>query len=482
MVNTALTLAVILGGGAVAPIVLDPFLPREAKRPASALIALLALVATLLVAGFQVFTLLTGGAITTVGGVLVNDLAAAFFTVVVVIVSLSVVVASYTYMEREGSQPAYYSLILFTTLGMVLLAHAVDILVIIIAWELMSIPTFVLAGFIKRDPLSNEAAIKLFLLAALSSAIILYGASLAFGLAASTKIVDIVAALTSPTPQTQLLALASASLLIAGFGLKLSIVPFHMWMPDTCEGAPNPIATLLAAASKKAGFAVVLRVFLALMPFARLDLAQTFAVLALLGMTFGNIAALTQRSITRLLAYSSIAQVGYILIGLAVAGYTPLGPVGALYHIFNHAVMKGTAFLAAGAVIYRLATTDLEDYRGLGRRMPATALALTIALLALAGIPPLNGFWSKLVLFAAAVEGGMAWLAVAGALNSALSLGYYAWIVKRMYLDEGEGGRVQEPLLFALLLGVLALIIVATGLYPAPFYAFSEAAAKAIGG
>lgn len=240
-----------------------------------------------------------------------------------------------------------------------------------------------------------------------------------------------------------------------------------MWIPDAYEGAPTTITALLAAGTKAGGFAALLRVFVVALVFFKGDWSTIFAVVALLTMTLGNLGALTQKSFTRLLAYSSIAQSGYIMIGLAAP--TMLGIEGALFHILNHSVMKSAAFLAAAAVLMKLSTTTLNGYSGLGKRMPRTAFALSISLLALAGVPPLNGFMSKLVLFTAAVDSHLYWLALAGVLNSAFSLAYYGWVIKRMYLDEApDMTPVKEPPLFVGVLALSAAIIVLIGVYPEP--------------
>jgi NADH:ubiquinone oxidoreductase subunit 2 (subunit N) len=209
----------------------------------------------------------------------------------------------------------------------------------------------------------------------------------------------------------------------------------------------------------------------------RLDWSGTFAIIAILTMTLGNVAALMQKSFTRLLAYSSIAQAGYILIGLAAFG--PLGIAGALFHVLNHGVMKTAAFIAAAAVYSRLSTTNLDSFAGLGRRMPITAFTLSIALFALAGVPPLNGFMSKLVLFTAAVDAQLWWLALAGVLNSAFSMAYYGWVVKRMYFDDAPIiDKLSEPRTLVGVLVVCSITIVALGLYPGPVldYLFKVAA------
>jgi NADH-quinone oxidoreductase subunit N len=211
-------------------------------------------------------------------------------------------------------------------------------------------------------------------------------------------------------------------------------------------------------------------------------------------MTLGNLAALTQKSMTRLLAYSSIAQAGYILIGFVIYSYgqgnptfaqqAQIGMTGALFHIINHSVMKGAAFLGAGLVILRLGSGSVETFNGLGKRMPVTAFAMALSFLALAGVPPLSGFWSKLLLFTSVLNGPYAWLAVAGLLNSALSMGYYGWVIKRMYMDEpdGEATRVEEPTSFVLVLGVLVALIITFGIFPGPVISFAQSAVPALAG
>ncbi len=413
-----------------------------------------------------------------------DDLLSYFFALTVLLVSLFVVVSSRNYMWGDRNLAVYFSLLLFSTLGMVLLTFAADLLMIIVAWELMSIPTYVLAGLRKADPFSNEASVKYFLLGAFSSGILLYAISLTYGLTGTTNLPKILEALSAKPLFFDPIALLTLALFIAGFGLKMSIVPFHMWIPDAYEGAPTTISALLSAGAKKAGFVVAIRLFLIALPFLSVNWTTAFAILALATMTLGNVAALTQRSIPRMLAYSSIAQAGYMLIGLAVASgpAKTLGLIGLLFHVFNHAVMQSSAFLAVAAVDLVSGKTSLDSFTGLWRRMPITSLALAASLLALAGIPPLNGFWGKLVLFAAAIQGDMAWLAIAAVLNSALSLGYYAWVIKRMYIDEPvhaspQGGR-NEPWFIAIVLVAATVIIILVGVYPPLIYDLAKAAVQ----
>lgn len=479
--DTPIILIILLGGVALITPILDIILKGEMKGKFASYLAVATLILALLIVIYEPLT--SALEITPSSSALFrNDLIALFFSFSVLLVALLVAISSIDYMKGEQNEPIYYSLLLFTALGMTLLSFSVDLIMIVVAWELMSIPTYILTGFKKRNSKSNEAAIKFFIMGAVSSGTILYAISLLYGISGSTNLYQIGEVFKTLTPEFYPIALLSMLLFIVGLGLKMSIVPFHMWIPDAYEGAPTVVSALLSAGTKKAAFAVAIRLFVVALPILVLDWQITFAFLALITMTLGNIAALTQKSITRLLAYSSIAQAGYMLIGLAVAMQTELGLIGLLFHVFTHAVMQTGAFIAAAAVSKKIGSVDLKSFNGLGLRMPITAFTLTICLLALAGVPPLNGFWSKLVLLLAAVDSDFVWLAVAGALNSAFSLGYYAWIIKRMYLDEPEvKSKIHESSVFSTVLIIVALIIIITGLYPAPIYEFARLAVLSIG-
>jgi proton-translocating NADH-quinone oxidoreductase chain N len=399
--------------------------------------------------------------------VLSIDSFSVYFTGVFVLVTLLIGVASVYYMRDNKNLDTYFALLLLATFGMILVSFSVDLIALFVAWELMNIPTYVLTGIQKEDPISNEAALKFFILSALSSALIIYAISLTFGITGTTNIALVAQGMGVALPKLNPLALLAMVLFVAGFGMKVAAVPFHMWIPDAYEGAPITIGAFLAAGTKNGGFAALFRVFVVALIALRLDWSGTFAIIAILTMTLGNVAALMQKSFTRMLAYSSIAQAGYILIGLAAPN--SLGIAGALFHVLNHGVMKTAAFVAAAAVYSQLSTTSLDSYSGLGKRMPITAFTLTISLFALAGVPPLSGFMSKLVLFTAAVDGQLWWLALAGVLNSAFSMAYYGWVVKRMYFDEPVvQGKLAEPRLLVAVLLVSTAIIVVVGLYPGP--------------
>jgi len=412
--------------------------------------------------------------------VLVDDMFGSFFAIAMLIVAIITTVGSFSYMRGKAHPAVYYSLILLASVGMVLIAYSTDLVMLLVAWELMSIPTYVLAGFMKKDPSSNEAALKYFLFGALSSAIIIYGISIAYGLTGSTNIAEVISGFSKLDPDMMPLALLAVGMFIAGFGFKMGLVPFHMWLPDAYEGAPPTIAALLAAGTKKAGFAAALRVIV--MGTVALNMEWTFALglVAVMTMTVGNLAAIMQKNLTRMLAYSSIGHAGYILIGLSIAPFSQIGIQASLFHILNHAVMKGAAFIAAAGIITTLAVSHIDKIRGLGKRMPITSIGLVVSLLALAGVPPLNGFWSKLMLFGSAIDAGsvVSWapyLAVAGVLNSALSLAYYGWIIRKMYFEEEESDkRVKEPKSIIAVMIFSIIFMVGIGVYPDPIIQFAK--------
>jgi NADH-quinone oxidoreductase subunit N len=401
------------------------------------------------------------------------------------IVAIFTTIGSFSYMKNKDNPAIYFSLILLSTIGMVLVAYSTDLVMLFIAWELMSIPTYILVGFLKKDPISNEAAIKYFLFGALASAIIIYGISLAYGVTGSTNIGEVIQGFMVLDANLIPIALLSVGMFIAGFGFKMGLVPFHMWLPDAYEGAPPTIATLLAAGTKKAGFAAALRVIVMGTVALSLDWTLALGIIAVMTMTVGNIAAIMQKSLARMLAYSSIGHAGYILIGLSIAPHSIIGLQGSLFHILNHAIMKGAAFIAVAGLVTALAVTHIEKIKGLGRRMPITALGLVVSLLALAGVPPLSGFWSKLMLFGAAIDAGTVvwwgpWLAVAGVLNSALSLAYYGWIIRKMYFEGETEKRIKEPRSIIAIMIFSIIFMVTIGVYPEPIIQFAEYATPAI--
>ena len=478
--STPLLVTVILGAVGLAIPIIDAL--KKERGANNSLYCGISVGAIILVIGIIIFRILFGESIPTIEfgkSMLADDMFGSFFAITLLIVSIMVTASSWNYMKNKTNPAAYYSLILLSSIGMILIAYSTDLVMLLVAWELMSIPTYALAAFSKRDPISNEAAIKYFLFGALSSAILVLAIGLVYGVTGTTNIGEAIVSMVNVQKDLVPVTLLALALFIAGFGFKMGLVPFHMWLPDAYEGAPTTIGALLAAGTKKAGFAAAIRVIVLATFVLHLDWATALAVIAVFTMTLGNLGALVQKSVPRILAYSSIAQAGYIMIGLALAPYSDQALGGSLFHILNHAVMKSAAFIAVAAVGITLASYSIEKYRGLAKRMPLTAIALSISLLALAGVPPLNGFWSQLVLFnAAIVTGPEIWwgpyLAIAGVLNSALSLGYYAWIMRKMYMEESpDTTKVKEPRAMLAVLIFSMIFMVGFGIWHAPILDFA---------
>ncbi|MFZ0204306.1 MAG: NADH-quinone oxidoreductase subunit N [Nitrososphaeraceae archaeon] len=480
LASTPILVTIILGVVGLAIPVIDAL--KKERGYNNRLYSGIAFGAIVISIGFVIFRVASGEVLPAVEfsqDVLANDTFGSFFAIALLIVSLMVTASSWDYMKGKSNVAAYYSLILLSSIGMVLIAYSTDLVMLFVSWELMSLPTYALAAFSKRDPISNEAAIKYFMFGALSSGILVLAIGFVYGITGTTNIGESIKALVILDQNLIPVGLVATALFIAGFGFKMGLVPFHMWIPDAYEGSPTTIGALLSAGTKKAGFAAAIRVVVLGMFALNLDWTITLAILAVFTMTIGNFGALIQRSLPRILAYSSIAQAGYILIGMAVAPYSDQALPGSLFQIFNHAIMKSTGFIAAAAVATALASYGLEKYRGLGYRMPITAIALTISLLALAGVPPLNGFWGKLVIFGAAIDSSAyvwwgPYLAIAGVLNSALSLGYYAWIIRKMYMENGpDMSKVKEPKAMLAVLVFGLVFMVGFGVWYAPLLEFA---------
>jgi proton-translocating NADH-quinone oxidoreductase chain N len=426
---------------------------------------------------------------------LVVDPLSQIFKLIFIIVSLLAVLASITYFKDNRNQDEYYALLLLATVGMMVVASANDLVTLFVGFELASMSTYVLAGFEKKNPLSLEAALKYFIIGSLSSALMLFGMSLVYGITGSTNIPQIIEFFNlNPLIAPTALNIIALMFLIAGFGFKMALVPFHMWAPDTYEGSPTIVSALLAAGSKKMGFVAAFRVLVLALVAIRVDLQMAFAILAVITMTYGNIVAISQRSIKRMLAYSSIAQAGYISLAFVVT--TQMSIAGGVLLALGHAFMKGGAFIVVAVVGYMVLsdkkdaknTDDLENFAGLGKRAPITAFAMLVFVLALAGVPPSAGFIGKFVLFYSvtveALRQASSWLlfvVIVAILNSALSLYYYARIVKYMYVLPASGGKIKEPAMYvtAIILAVIGTIVI--GVYPEPFIQMALDAAKVLG-
>ncbi len=401
---------------------------------------------------------------------------AIFFKLIFLGVAFLVILASVDYTSRFARfQGEYYALVLLSTLGMMLMAGAANLISLYISLELTSISLYALVGFLK-DGKSTEASLKYLLLGAISSAVLLYGMALIFGFTGKTQLGEIAMVIQTMPAQTLLASPAlilGMILLIAGFGFKIAAVPFQMWVPDVYEGAPTPITAYLSVASKAAGFAIILRVFFSAFgqpEWLSLNWGMIFAVLAVIGMIVGNIMAIPQTNIKRLLGYSSIAQAGYLLIGLAAmglsAGADSAGRSGILFFIASYAFTNMGVFIAIIAISAKLNSDQIDDYAGMGKRTPLVALALTLGLISLIGMPPAAGFMAKFYIFSAAVQHNLLWLVIIAVINSVISAYYYLRVVKVMWLGKpvseekiSQSGALKLALVLAslgiLLLGIL---------------------------
>lgn len=408
-------------------------------------------------------------------GLYTADRYALFFKVVFLAAAVLTLLMAVDYLEEERTAAGEFdAILLFSTVGMLLMASASDLLSLFVALETMSVSLYILVGFLKREQKSSEAALKYLLMGGFSTGVILYGMVLLYGVAGSTNLKEIarVAAEQARNPAL----LLGMALLAAGFGFKIAAVPFHMYVPDVYEGAPHPVTAFLAGASEIAGLAVLLRVFLQAIPAFQVNWTLLFWVLSVLTMTVGNVIALSQRNIKRMLAYSSIAHVGYMLIGL-VAGGT-LGVSAALLYGLVYSLMTLGAFAMVILLCRGTVKGDqIDDFSGLAQKSPLAAAAMLVFLLSLTGVPPTGGFIGKLYLFGAAIEARYVWLAVIAVVNSAISLYYYMQVAMVMYMrDLPAGGmELQESgsLRAALALALIGTLII--GIYPGPFLEFARA-------
>ena len=325
LTSTPIMLMIILGVAGMAIPVINVIRKERGGSTFYGTIAFAALIISIGFVMYQFYSESIAPAAIFSADVLVDDAFGSFFAIAMLIVSIITVVGSFNYMRNRANPAVYFSLILLSTIGMVLIAFSTDLVMLFIGWELMSIPTYILAGFNKKNPISNEAAIKYFLFGALSSAIIIYGMSLVYGITGSTNIGEIIQGFATLDADLLPIGLLAIGMLIAGFGFKMGLVPFHMWLPDTYEGSPPPITALLAAGTKKAGFAAALRIIILGTVALNLDWTLALGVIAIMTMTIGNIAAIMQKNLARMLAYSSIGHAGYILIGISIAPFSGLG-------------------------------------------------------------------------------------------------------------------------------------------------------------
>ena len=433
----ALGAVIALSAGVLALLLLE-FLPVRAGSPRGALLAL----ATLAVAAASVFHV-RGAARSLFGGMFVHDGFTVFFTLLFCGIAAIAVLLSWDYARRTRIDHAeYYALLLSATLGMILMAASNDLITVFLGLELMSLALYVMVGFRRSRLESNEAALKYFLLGAFASGFLLYGIALLYGATGTTNLARMAEFLAgSPLPNNPLLVVGGL-LLLTGFAFKVAAVPFHMWTPDAYEGAPTSVTGFMAAGAKAAGFAALLRVVLHTLGGVHEGWAPLLSVVAILTMTVGNVTALLQNNLKRMLAYSSIAHAGYLLVAVVAGG--PDGSSAALFYLAVYAVMN----LGAFGVLTMLGRqqeerVSLADIAGLGFRQPLLGVAMTFFMLSLGGIPPTAGFMAKIYLFGVAVKAGYIPLVIVGVLNSVVSVFYYLRVTVAMYMEEPAGEPVS---------------------------------------
>ena len=420
----------------------DLFIPKGRK-------GWTALLAAVGLAGVMGITLAQSGrTLSAFNGMVVQDGFSSFLDVLFLASGLLGIALAYGYLRRMGIERGeYYTLMLFSISGMMLMAQASDLIVVFLALELLSIPLYVLAAFARPRPESEEAGLKYFLLGAFATGFVVYGITLVFGASGSTNLPSIAAAMASGSANKELL-LIGAALLLVGFGFKVAAVPFHMWTPDVYQGAPSPVTGFMAVGAKAAGFAALLRIFVTAFPSLHADLVPVLWGLAALTMIAGNLIAIAQTNIKRLLAYSAIAQAGYILMAFVSFGNPQVmasAVASALFYLVTYAI---TSF-GAWAVVIALEGPDgrgleIADYAGLAKRKPALAAAMTVFMLSLTGLPPTLGLVGKFYLFRTAIQGGFVGLAVIGVVTSLISAFYYLRVVVVMYMRDGEPQAEKE--------------------------------------
>jgi NADH-quinone oxidoreductase subunit N len=479
---------VVVLATALLVMIVDLFLPREQKSR----LAWPSLVGVLLAAVLS-YAIWDGPAGLTVEGgdpILQNMVAAdgyaLFLNLVILAAAALAILFSAEYANRmDLAQGEYYALLLLSTTGMMLMAASVNLMTIFLALEILSIALYVLVGLNRAELRSAEAALKYFLLGAFASGFLLYGMALIYGQAGTTSLAGLRDYASSLGGQFPPLLMVGLGLMIVGFGFKVALVPFQMWTPDAYEGAPTSVTAFMSVGAKAAGFAALGRVLLYAFGDLSGDWVWVLAVLSALTMTVGNLAALRQANLKRMLAYSSIAHAGYLLVGVAAGN--PLGTSGVLFYLFSYAFMNVGAFavlIAVGRFDHAMEGGEtLDDLAGLAARKPGLALVMALFMLSLAGVPPLVGFLAKFYVFSAAVQANLTWLAIFGVVNSVVSAYYYLRVIVVMYMQEGKlADEVPEPLCLALQVGVgvAALAIVVLGLWPAPILDLARLTAAAL--
>ena len=471
---------IILVAWACVLLLVDVFTTRN--KWFTPLLAAVGLIATL---GFSMAQ--SGTTYTGFNGMVVVDGFTGYLNILFALSGLAGIALAFDYNKRMSlDRGEYYVLLLFSISGMMLMSAAADLIVVFLALELLSLPLYVLAGFASPKPDSEEAAMKYFLLGAFAGGFVVYGVALAFGATGSTALGEIVAAVNAGSADLTLLVIG-AGLILVGFGFKVAVVPFQMWTPDVYHGAPSAVTAFMAVGAKAAGFAALLRVFVAALPTLYEEIVPIIWVLAALTMIVGNIVAIAQSNIKRMLAYSSIAHAGYIFMALVTFGQGDVAPdavAAALFYLLAYAV---TNFGAWGVVI-ALEKADpstgsghggkglqLDDYAGMGRKYPALAAAMVVFMLSFTGVPPTLGFVGKFFLFRTVLQAGFVWLAIIGVLTSLISAYYYLRVLVIMYMRDGEP-EISSPVLLNLTTGLTAISTVVLSIVSVPLFRWASQA------
>jgi NADH-quinone oxidoreductase subunit N len=454
-------------------LLVDLFIPRE-RKGITALLSALGLALTL---GFTLAQI--GQEFPGFNGMVVLDGFSVFVNALLLVSGLLGVALAYGYVKRmDLERGEYYTLLLFSVVGMMLMAQAADLIIVFLALELLSIPLYVLAAFARPKAESEEAGLKYFLLGAFATGFVVYGTALVFGATESTNLAAIVSAAAGGASNLLLLAMGAAGILV-GLGFKVAVVPFHMWTPDVYQGAPSAVTAFMSSGAKIAGFAALLRVFATAFPVIATDMTAIFWALAALTMILGNVIAIAQTNIKRLLAYSSIAHAGYILMAFVPYGNPEVAPVSIAAGLFYLVAYALTNFGAWGVVIALEKSEgrglEIEDYAGLARKHPVLAAAMTVFMLSLIGLPPTVGLVGKVYLFRAVIDGGFYGLAVIGVLTSLISAYYYLRVVVVMYMRDGEPETERESFLDLTTIGT-AVATVVISLVPQFLFAWASSA------
>ena len=404
------------------------------------------------------------------GGMLRVDSASILFQIIFMVGALITTLFSMN-QDKFGNHGEYYAMLLSSVIGMSFMVAATDLIMLYLAIETTAIPLYVLAGFITTDNKSVESGLKYLLFGAVTSAVMLYGFSLLYGFSGSTQFGQLIAAFENGLfPQG--IKILILFLVLTGFGFKVSSVPFHFWAPDVYHGSPTPISGFLATASKAAGFIVLIRFLGSIYSFDQQTWMLIIAMIATLSMFLGNLLALVQKNLKRLLAFSSIAHAGYILIG--VASGNSLGIKGAMYYLLAYLFTNLAAFGVINVVESTTGSSDLEQFRGLIKRAPGLALIFLVSLLSLAGIPPFGGFISKILVFSAAMEANLVWLAIIGIINSILGLYYYLVVIKQIFADTEEKSPIITHKSWLLALGICVVGIIVLGVIYKPWLGWMD--------